>query len=184
MGGGRDDPRPSREEFRELAAGHTVVPVWTEVLADLETPVAAFAKLVGDGNGFLLESVEHGERWGRFSFVGWDPVLTMTLRDGRRGARRARARRRSRDQGILAAIEAVLCAYNAPELPELPPLSGGLIGYLGYDVIREVERLPHVPPRDQRFPDAVMTHDRLAGRLRSLAATRHAHRERADPHRR
>ena len=87
--------RPSREEFRALATGHTVVPVWTELLADLETPVAAFAKLVGDGNGFLLESVEHGERWGRFSFVGWDPVLTMTLRDGVVDARRARARRRS-----------------------------------------------------------------------------------------
>ena len=52
--------RPSRDEFRALAAEHTVVPVWTEVLADLETPVAAYAKLVGDGSGFLLESVEHG----------------------------------------------------------------------------------------------------------------------------
>ena len=149
--------RPSREEFRELATGHTVVPVWTEVLADLETPVAAFAKLVGDGNGFLLESVEHGERWGRFSFVGWDPVLTMTLREGVVELDGPEHVDVPRDQGILAAIEAVLCAYNAPELPELPPLSGGLIGYLGYDVIREVERLPHVPPRDQRFPDAVMT---------------------------
>jgi len=52
--------RPSRDEFRRLASEHTVVPVWTELLADLETPVAAYAKLVGDGAGFLLESVEHG----------------------------------------------------------------------------------------------------------------------------
>ena len=66
--------RPSREEFHALAAEHTVVPVWTELLADLETPVAAFLKLVGDGDGFLLESVEHGERWSRYSFVGHDPV--------------------------------------------------------------------------------------------------------------
>jgi anthranilate synthase component 1 len=62
--------RPSRDEFRALAADFTVVPVWAELLADLETPVAAYAKLVGDGPGFLLESVEHGERWSRFSFVG------------------------------------------------------------------------------------------------------------------
>ena len=74
--------QPSRDEFRALAAEHTVVPVWTELLADLETPVAAYAKLVGDGSGFLLESVEHGERWSRFSFVGRDPVATLELRDG------------------------------------------------------------------------------------------------------
>ncbi|MFM7046157.1 MAG: anthranilate synthase component I, partial [Ilumatobacteraceae bacterium] len=55
--------RPSFEHFCELAREHTVVPVWTEVLADTETPVSAFLKLVGDGEGFLLESVEHGERW-------------------------------------------------------------------------------------------------------------------------
>ena len=75
--------RPSREEFHALAATHTVVPVWLEVLADLETPVSAYAKLVGDSTGFLLESVEHGERWSRFSFVGREPSATLVLRDGR-----------------------------------------------------------------------------------------------------
>ena len=75
--------RPSREEFEALASTHTVVPVWAELLADLETPVAAYAKLVGDGPGFLLESVEHGERWSRFSFVGREPSATLVLRNGR-----------------------------------------------------------------------------------------------------
>ena len=75
--------RPSREDFRALARSYTVVPVWAELLADLETPVAAYVKLVGDEPGFLLESVEHGERWSRFSFVGRDPVATLVLRDGR-----------------------------------------------------------------------------------------------------
>ena len=149
--------RPSREQFRTLAKEHTVVPVCVELLADLETPVAAFAKLVGERDGFLLESVEHGERWGRFSFVGWDPVLTMTLRDGVVSVEGSEHVDVPRDDGILAAIEAVLGAYDAPELPDLPPLSGGLIGYLGYDVIREIERLPHVPPSDRCFPDAVMS---------------------------
>jgi anthranilate synthase component 1 len=128
-----------------------------ELLADLETPVTAFAKLVGAGDGFLLESVEHGERWGRFSFVGWNPVMTMTLRDGLVAVEGPEHVDVPRDSGILAAIEAVLAAYDAPELADLPPLSGGLIGYLGYDVIREVERLPHVPPSDRKFPDAVMS---------------------------
>ena len=58
--------RPSRAEFHALAAEHTVVPVWAEVLGDLETPVAAYLKLVGEGEGFLLESVEHAERWARY----------------------------------------------------------------------------------------------------------------------
>ena len=89
-----------------------------------------------------------------------------------------------RDRGILAAIEAVLAAYDAPELADLPPLSGGLIGYFGYDVIREVERLPDVPPTDRQFPDAVMS------MIGSLAAFDHwlqritLDRERPDPHRR
>ena len=73
---------PDPERFLELAARHTVVPVWTEVLADLETPVSAFMKLVGDDPGFVFESVEHGERWSRFSFIGRDPVATLVLRDG------------------------------------------------------------------------------------------------------
>jgi anthranilate synthase component I len=149
--------RPTRDEFRALARDHTVVPVWAEVLGDLETPVAAYAKLVGDAPGFLLESVEHGERWSRFSFVGRDPVATLILRDGVVNVDGVLPVAVPRDRGILAAIEHLLGAYRAPALPELPPLHGGLMGYLGYDVVREVERLPAVPDDDQHFPDAVMS---------------------------
>ena len=149
--------RPSRGEFHAFAAEHTVVPVWTELLADLETPVAAFAKLVGDGQGFLLESVEHGERWSRFSFVGRNPVATLTLRDGAVTIDGVLAAGVPTADGMLAALDHLLATYRAPDLPELPPMSGGLIGYLGYDVIREVERLPDVPDDDQHLPDAVMS---------------------------
>ena len=61
------------------------------------------------------------------------------------------------DRGMLPAIEAVLSAYRSPTLPDLPPLHGGLVGYLGYDVVREVERLPDVPDDDQRLPEAVLS---------------------------
>ena len=149
--------RPSRDEFRALARDFTVVPVWAELLADLETPVAAYAKLVGDAPGFLLESVEHGERWSRFSFVGRDPVATLVLRDGRVDVEGSLPVDVPRDRGILAALEHLLDVYRAPVIPELPPLHGGLMGYLGYDVIREVERLPDVPPDDRHLPDAVMS---------------------------
>ena len=149
--------RPSRDEFRALARDYTVVPVWAELLADLETPVAAYAKLVGDEPGFLLESVEHGERWSRFSFVGRDPVATLVLRDGRVDVLGALPVPLSTDRGILAVLEELVATYRAPAIAELPPLHGGLIGYLGYDVIREVERLPSPPPDDRHLPDAVMS---------------------------
>mgnify|MGYP006189909763 CR=1 FL=1 len=73
---------PTREEFVRLAADHGVVPVWREVLADLETPLSVYTKLSGEGPTFLLESAEHGERWGRYSFVGTDPFLVLRGRDG------------------------------------------------------------------------------------------------------
>ncbi|HWC68752.1 MAG TPA: anthranilate synthase component I [Acidimicrobiales bacterium] len=149
--------RPSREEFHSLAEDHTVVPVWAELLADLETPVAAFVKLVGDETGFLLESVEHGERWSRFSFVGRRPRGTLTLRDGQVELDGELPAGVPTDAGILTALESLLRSYRAPLLPDLPPLQGGVMGYLGYDVVREVERLPHVPPDDRRLPDAVMS---------------------------
>ncbi|MCB1039202.1 MAG: anthranilate synthase component I [Acidimicrobiales bacterium] len=151
--------RPSREEFRELARTHTVVPVWRELLADLITPVAAFARLTRSGEpGFLFESVEHGERWSRWSFVGRRPAATLISRgtgevEVHGGTLPPGIRL---DQGILAAVEDLLAQYRSPQLDDLPPLHGGLVGYLGYDVVREVERLPDVPADDQRVPEAIL----------------------------
>ena len=149
--------QPSRDEFRALAAQHTVVPVWTEVLADLETPVAAFAKLVGDGSGFLLESVEHGERWSRYSFVGRDPVGTLELRDGVITTFGQVPPSVPLDRGMLAALDELLRIYRAPIIADLPPLQSGVMGYLGYDIVREVERLPGEPHDDRLLPDAAMS---------------------------
>src|ERR1019366_8638242 len=112
------------------------VPVWSEVVADTLTPVAAFLHVVGDGPGFLLESVEGGERWGRFSFVGRAPLATLVAR--------------GRDVTAAGPLD----TYRSPAIAGLPPLFAGVVGYLGYDVVREVEHLPDVPPDDQGFPDA------------------------------
>ncbi|MEO6652305.1 MAG: anthranilate synthase component I [Ilumatobacteraceae bacterium] len=149
--------QPTREDFHAFAADHSIVPVWAEVLGDLETPVAAFAKLVGDEPGFLLESVEHGERWSRFSFVGRSPSATMVLRDGRLEITGDLPASIPADQGMLAAIEALLETYTSPAFDELPPMHGGIMGYLGYDVIREIEDLPDVPTDDHGLPDAIMS---------------------------
>ena len=148
---------PSLDEFRSLAAAHGVVPVWTEVLADRHTPVGAFLALVGDEPGFLLESVEHGERWARFSFVGCRPRAELSLVDGRVVASGAIPASVPRDKGFLAALEAMLDAHRAPVIAELPPLQGGMIGHIGYDVVREIERLPDAPADDRGIPDAIMS---------------------------
>jgi len=148
---------PDRATFRALArAGNTIVPVWRELLADLTTPVAAFTRIVGDEPGFLLESVEHGERWSRWSFMGRRPQATLLLRGGKLEVEGVLPAGVPTDQGILAAVEGLLATHRAPVLPDLPPLQGGLVGYLGYDVVREVEHLPGVPPDDQGLPDAVV----------------------------
>ena len=148
--------RPSREEFHALAATHTVVPVWEEVLGDLITPVAAFLRCVGDEPGFLLESVEH-ERWSRFSFIGRRPQATLVARNGAIEVTGGRLMGEiPLDRGVLAAVEAILATYRSPEIEGLPPFHGGLVGYLGYDVVREVEDLPDMAPDDLGLPDAVL----------------------------
>jgi len=155
-----DGCRPGRDLFRTLARRHRIVPVWRDLVADTVTPVGAFLQVVGEDPGFLLESVEGGERWGRYSFVGRRPLATLvahglTVSSTGPLVLTPEVQARTRD-GVLATLEALLDAYRSPELAELPPLHGGLVGYLGYDVVREVEHLPDVPPDDLGFPDAFL----------------------------
>ena len=133
-----------------------MVPVWREILADQITPVAAFARLVGEGDGFLLESVER-ERWGRWSFIGRDPSVTVVARDGALAVTGRLPDGVPADRGVLALIEGLLDAYRSPSLPDLPPLHGGVVGYLGYEIVREIESLPDAPEESQGHPDAVVS---------------------------
>ncbi|GIU92954.1 MAG: anthranilate synthase component I [Acidimicrobiia bacterium] len=141
---------PGPSEFARLASEYPVVPVWTELLCDRDTPVSAFEKLVGDGTGFLLESVEGGERWARWSFLGWDPALTLVARNGR-------AEFEGRDGAPpgdpLTVFSEVLAGLGTPTLEGLPPLHSGVVGYLGYDCVRYIEELGDGPPDDRGLPE-------------------------------
>jgi anthranilate synthase component 1 len=160
---------PERDRFREVARTHRVVPVWRELLADLTTPLAAFVRLCGDDDsgraGFLLESVDHGGRWSRWSFIGRDPRARLVSKGGQVTLTGDVPAHVPTDQGVLAALEALLDHYQAPteadlgldEGAELPPLHSGVVGYLGYDVVREVEHLPDAPADDRGWPDAVLS---------------------------
>ena len=148
---------PDRQSFHDLAKNHSVIPVWRELLADLTTPVSLFARCVGEGEGFLLESVDRGESWGRWSFIGLNPLLTMTSRNQVIEVEGVLPEGVDTDNGMLKALEDLLERYQSPQIEGLPPLHGGLIGYLGYDVVREIEALPNAPEDDRGFPDAIMS---------------------------
>ncbi len=149
--------RPSRGEFLDLAGRYPVVPVRAELLGDRETAVSVFEKLVGDRPGFLLESVEGGENWARWSFVGWDPEFTLVARDGACWVEGPSA------AGIslpgagspLDVLEDVVARYRSPEWDDMPPLASGAVGYLAYDAVRYVEHLPDKPADDRGLPEMV-----------------------------
>ena len=142
---------PGPEEFRRLAGSFPVVPVTMTVLADRETPVSAYGKLVGDAPGFLLESLEGGERWAQWSFLGWDPVFTVTSYDG---VTRVDDPRLELPEGDpLTVMERLLERYATGPIEGLPPLHSGAVGYLSYDTVRYVEHLPDRPADDRGLPE-------------------------------
>jgi anthranilate synthase component 1 len=147
----------TRQEFHDLARTYRAIPVYRHLLADLITPLAAFMRCVGDEAGFCLESVENGERWSQFSFVGRRPHATLVARDGEvEITGRLPDTDLPTDRGILAPLEILLERYRAPRIPDLPPLVAGMVGYLGYDVVREIERIPQTGVDDQGYPDAII----------------------------
>lgn len=148
--------KPDRDRFRSLAQSHNVVPVWREVLADAQTPVAAFLRVAATPNAFLLESVEGGERWARYSFLGGDSFATVKAKDGRVWTEGAPPVQPEEGEAPLAYVRRLLEACSAPRLDGLPPLHGGAVGYIGYDCVRELEHLPDAPPDDLGLPDMVL----------------------------
>jgi anthranilate synthase component 1 len=144
---------PDLETFLELAERYSVVPVAFEVLADRDTPVTVFEKLVGDEAGFLLESVEGGENWARWSFVGWDAAFTLRSHGGVSTTDDPAIELPDGDP--LSVLERLLERFEVPDLPGLPPLHSGAVGYLAYDAIRYIESLPYAPIDDRELPEMV-----------------------------
>jgi anthranilate synthase component 1 len=152
--------QPDFDSFARGYDGGRAGVLYTRLVADLETPVSAFLKL-GDGrdNAFLLESVQGGEARGRYSIVTRAPDLIWRCRGGV-----AEINRAALTGGAFAPVAEkpleslrALVAETRMELPPgLPPMAVGLFGYLGYDMVRQIERLPHPPPDTLGLPDAIM----------------------------
>jgi anthranilate synthase component 1 len=148
--------RPEREQALGWLREGRSVPLYREVLADLETPVSAYLKLAGDSPSFLLESIESSERLGRFSFLGGDPYMVLSMRDGIARFRENGGERSEPFTDPMAVIDAELARRNAVALPELPRFQGGAVGYLGYETVRYFEDLPLPAKDDLNLPDIVL----------------------------
>jgi anthranilate synthase component I len=145
---------PSFDEFIALAAGHTVVPVYRQLLGDSLTPVSAFCKVQEGDWAFLFESVVGGERLGRYSFVGSGPFYRFEAFDRRVVTQAGRGpKKEATHPDPLRLLEETLTAYRAPHVAGLPRFCGGAVGYAGYDTVRYVEHLPAAPEDDRGLPD-------------------------------
>lgn len=145
--------RPTLDEVAELSTQGNIIPVYREIMADLETPVSAFLKVARGPYSFLLESVEGGERLARFSFIGTAPYLTLRLHDGVAQATLQGYKQTAQFTDPLVALQEYLAPYRTVSLPGLPRFLGGAVGFLGYEAVRYFEQLPAAASDPLNFPD-------------------------------
>lgn len=159
---------PSESEYTALAREYDLVPVCAERLADMDTPVSVLQRFAGRENAFLLESMEGGETWGRYSFVGVDPQIVLDI-DHAAGA-----------TGGLRKLREVYHGRRAATLPGLPPFVGGAVGFMAFEAAREFERLPAPRVREggprprTRFlqADNLVVFDNVRHTIRIVVCTR------------
>ena len=153
---------PEYKEFARLARKATLVPVAKSVTADLLTPVSAFLAIARDDPGaFLLESVEGGERIGRYTFLSSKPYMQVQSRGAEITIEREGRLERS-SGNIFQLVQTMLRRHRAAVVPELPPFAGGAVGYFAYDIVRQLERIGERAKDDLQVPDcALMFFDRL-----------------------
>ena len=172
-------------EFRNLASQGNLIPLYREILADFETPVSAFAKIDHGPSGYLLESVEGGENWARYSFLGSGSPLVIRDEGGAvritqgSGAGRGRTSRvlgSTSKQSPLDCLQAVMAQYRPVSVPGLPRFVGGAVGYLAYDVVRHFEDLPErrkdalaVPDLAFMITDTLLIFDNVAHTIKVVA---------------
>jgi anthranilate synthase component 1 len=142
--------RPTRAQFAALAAHNATVPVVRELTADTVTPTGMLLRLARAGrHPFLLESVEGGERVARWSFAGADPARVVSMRNGRVGVDGVEV-----EGAALEILRATLTGRGRAPLEDLPPFAGGAVGWLGYDAVRLIEKIPARLPDPLGLPEA------------------------------
>lgn len=166
---------PNAADFARALAGHNLIPVHRTLIADLDTPLTLFAKVCENSEHvFLFESMQGGEKWGRYSFIGFDPLLTFTSQGETctidyPGLADREAVQQSGNP--LTILRDLMASFSVAEPEGLPRFYGGLVGYLGYDMVRFVEKLPDrhaqqdLPDSALFIPRILLIHDQLKQRL-------------------
>ena len=145
---------PSLPEARRLAREYDVVPLYAEFIGDLETPISAALKFADEENVFLLESAEAAERFGRYSFLGFDPKRTLSYKDGLYTVIDADGVREVAAKDPFRGLAEIVGKKGIVPLPNLPAFVGGAVGYFSYDAVRYLEKLPDAPSDDLNVPEA------------------------------
>ena len=140
------------EQVLEYSRCYNVIPVSRTILADMETPIRLFQRLQDERYAFLLESVEGGVQWARYSFIGTDPFLLLRGKNGV-NVLTEQGRQRSLDAKPIDALKELLGQYKSPAIPGFPPFTGGAIGFFGYDLMQQYEKLPRHAKDDLNMND-------------------------------
>ena len=150
--------QPGFTEFETMAKQGNVVPVYREFLADTETPVTAYMKIREKPFSFLLESAEGSEKWGRYSFIGYLPHMTVLSRNGEMEVTEGDAKHvLGQVRNPLHELRKIGRRFRPVSVPDLPPFQGGLVGFFNYEVIRTWEGLPGLRSLDGGMPEALFT---------------------------
>jgi anthranilate synthase component 1 len=145
---------PSRSEFKELTKKGNLIPVYREIVADMDTPVSAFKKLEDSECAYLLESVEGGEKWARYSFIGLHPLVSFKSKRHDVEILYANGKKESfSDSAPLDRLKEIMKNYLPVEDSALPPFSGGAVGYVSYDEVRNFEPVGGGNNDDLNLPD-------------------------------
>jgi len=168
---------PDFKEFSKLARQATLVPVVKSVSADLLTPVSAFLSVAaGETHAFMLESIEGGEKIGRYTFLGIRPYMQVSARGGQVEILRGKKRER-RSENLFGALRRLLREHRVAQLEGLPPFTGGAVGFFSYDAVRQLEPIPeraeddlHMPDCAFMFFDRVLAFDHLRHQIHIIAA--------------
>ncbi|PAF28827.1 anthranilate synthase component I [Paenibacillus sp. 7516] len=132
---------PNVNQVLKMSKEYNLIPVVKRILADMETPIRIFRRYAENDRAFLLESVEGGIQWARYSFIGTDPFLMISAKKGRMEVEEAGQKRELPGKPIEE-LKALLRKYRSPKDDELPPFTGGAIGFFGYDLLQYYEKLP------------------------------------------
>ncbi len=146
---------PTKKEFIKLSKQGNLIPVYTEIIADFETPLSCYKKIDRGAYSFLLESVEGGERIARYSFLGSEPSLVFSSQGNKVTLREGKIVTNTIVRDPIDELKKLLGSYKAVNVPGLPRFYGGFVGFLGYDMVRFMEKLPNKNADDLNIPDSV-----------------------------